>query len=165
MSGRGAERRRLRIDLASQELSLLEGGEVVRRYPVSTARNGPGETHGSGCTPRGRHRIRIRIGAGAPEGAVFVGRRPTGERWSEELAAAQPLLARLREAHRRLQAGKRFGMPGFRPNEHYIREMQRFGILPKDLNPTGPVDPYATDRAYWDSFDYRPPDASAARAN
>jgi lipoprotein-anchoring transpeptidase ErfK/SrfK len=30
------------------------------------------------------------IGAGAPEGAVFVGRRPTGEICTPELAAAQP---------------------------------------------------------------------------
>ena len=47
--------------------------------------------------------------------------------------------------------------------EHYTREMQRFGILPRDLKPTDPVDPYATDRAYWDSFDFRPqPRATAA---
>jgi hypothetical protein len=68
----------------------------------------------------------------------------------------QALLARVREAHDRLMAGKRFDMPGFRPTEHYIREMQRFGILPNDLKPTDPVDPYATDRRYWDSFDYQP---------
>jgi hypothetical protein len=43
-------------------------------------------------------------------------------------------------------------MPGFRPNRHYIREMQRFGVLPKDLAPDAPVDAYATDRKYWDSF-------------
>ena len=47
-------------------------------------------------------------------------------------------------------------MPGFRPTKHYIREMQRYGILPADLPPTGPIDPYATDKAYWDSFDYQP---------
>jgi hypothetical protein len=45
-------------------------------------------------------------------------------------------------------------MPGFRPNEHYLREMQRFGFLPKDLGPDEPVDCYAVDRAYWDSFEY-----------
>jgi hypothetical protein len=65
-------------------------------------------------------------------------------------------LAALRDAHDRLMAGKRFDMPGFRPNEHYLREMQRFGFLPKDLKPTDPVDCYAVDRAYWNSFSYRP---------
>src|SRR5690606_20033273 len=42
------------------------------------------------CTPRGRHVVRARIGAGAPAGAVFRGRRPTGEVWSPELAARYP---------------------------------------------------------------------------
>ena len=66
------------------------------------------------------------------------------------------LLAAVRDAHRRLEEGKRFDMPGFRPNASYLREMQRFGILPADLKPTDPVDPYVIDRKYWDSFDYRP---------
>lgn len=66
----------------------------------------------------------------------------------------QKMLAALRDAHNRLQSGKRFDMPGFRPNEHYIREMQRFGFLPKDLGPNDPIDVYAVDRAYWDSFLY-----------
>ena len=34
--------------------------------------------------------------------------------------------------------------------------MQRFGILPKDLPPDAPVDPYKTDQAYWRSVWYRP---------
>jgi hypothetical protein len=68
----------------------------------------------------------------------------------------QKMLAALRHAHDRLQQEKRFDMPGFRPNQHYIREMQRFGILPKDLGPDEPIDPYAVDRAYWDSFSYEP---------
>ena len=74
----------------------------------------------------------------------------------------QALLARIRDARKRLLAGKRFDMPGFRPSRHYIREMQRFGILPRTLKPTGPIDPYATDRAYWDSFDYKPPYSDTA---
>ncbi|MGQ9604860.1 MAG: HzsA-related protein [Thermogutta sp.] len=68
----------------------------------------------------------------------------------------QKALAAIEDAHRRLQEGKRFDMPGFRPNPHYIREMQRFGFLPLDLAPEAPIDPYAVDRAYWDSFIYRP---------
>ena len=70
--------------------------------------------------------------------------------------AYQQILAAVRTASAELQTHKRFDMPGFRPNEHYIREMQRFGILPRDLKPTDAIDVYATDRAYWHSFDYRP---------
>ena len=55
-------------------------------YPISTARNGPGEKLDSECTPRGKHQIAEKIGADAPENTVFVGRKPTGEIYSEEHA-------------------------------------------------------------------------------
>jgi hypothetical protein len=69
----------------------------------------------------------------------------------------QRILAAIREAQGELDRIRRFDMPGFRPNEHYVREMQRFGILPADLAPGVPVDPYAADQAYWRSLWYRPP--------
>jgi lipoprotein-anchoring transpeptidase ErfK/SrfK len=80
----------IRIDLRGQRLDLVEQGDVLATYPVSTAAKGPGESMGSGCTPRGLHEIRARIGEGAPEGAVFVGRRATGEIFSAGLASAEP---------------------------------------------------------------------------
>ena len=82
---------RIRIDLGRQCLERFgDDGACIRRYAVSTALNGPGEESGSQRTPRGRHRVRARIGAGAPSGTVFRGRRPTGERWTPEFAAAHP---------------------------------------------------------------------------
>ena len=82
---------KLRIDLTAQELELRDDGDtVLRRYPISSAANGPGEESGSYCTPRGRHVVRARIGAGQPPGTVFRARRPTGEMYSPELGAAQP---------------------------------------------------------------------------
>ena len=80
----------IRIDLAEQRLHLLNGREVARSYPVSTSKHGAGELRDTFRTPRGRHVIRAKIGAGAPLGAVFRGRRPTGEVYSEELERAQP---------------------------------------------------------------------------
>ncbi len=80
----------LRIRLKDQRLRLLVNGEAVLDYPVSTARNGPGERDGSYCTPRGHHRIHSKIGAGQPLGTVFVGRRPTGERYSPVLGSRYP---------------------------------------------------------------------------
>lgn len=80
----------LRVSLADQRLELRRGGTLLRGYPASTALNGPGEASGSGCTPRGWHRIRLKIGAEAPTGAVFAGRRFTGEIWTPEGAATQP---------------------------------------------------------------------------
>ena len=81
---------RIEIDLARQELALHDGGRMVRRFAVSSAKNGPGEQCGSFCTPRGRHIIRAKIGAGAPLNAVFARRRPSGEIWTPELHARYP---------------------------------------------------------------------------
>jgi lipoprotein-anchoring transpeptidase ErfK/SrfK len=79
---------RIHIRLDAQYLDLLdEIGCLIERFPVSTALNGPGELRGSNCTPRGAHIIRAKIGAGQPEGTVFVGRRPTGEIYNAELAS------------------------------------------------------------------------------
>lgn len=82
---------RIAISIPQQTLELFgDDGELLRRYAVSTAKNGAGEQSGSYRTPRGRHLIRAKIGAGQPENTVFVRRRPTGEVWSPELAAAHP---------------------------------------------------------------------------
>jgi len=81
---------RIEIDIPAQTLTLFDDGKEVRRYVVSTAKNGPGEKNGSFCTPRGRHVVRAKIGAGQAENTVFVRRRPTGERWSPELHARYP---------------------------------------------------------------------------
>jgi|TARA_R100001143_G_scaffold15990_1_gene18298 lipoprotein-anchoring transpeptidase ErfK/SrfK len=82
---------RIDIDLTLQRLQLKsEGGEIVATYPVSTGLNGPGESDGSGCTPRGEHYVRASIGAGLPVGTVFRARRPTGETYSVDLARLHP---------------------------------------------------------------------------
>jgi len=73
------------IDIGKQQLSF-QG----RSWSVSTAKNGPGEKNGSFCTPRGKHIVRAKIGAGQPPGTVFVRRRPTGEVWTPELHAKYP---------------------------------------------------------------------------
>lgn len=80
----------IRISIADQLLELSEAGKPLKRYRVSTAKNGVGEKNGSFCTPRGRHIIRAKIGAGAPVNAVFVKRRPTGEIYDAELASRFP---------------------------------------------------------------------------
>jgi len=82
---------RICILLSSQTLDLRDdAGRRLRRYSVSTSARGAGERNGSLCTPRGRHVIRAKIGAGAPLNTVFVERRPTGEIYSSDLAARHP---------------------------------------------------------------------------
>jgi hypothetical protein len=68
----------------------------------------------------------------------------------------QELLASINASAEKLRQDKRFDLPGFHPNEHYVREMQRFGILPADLDARAPIDVYATDQAYWRSFWHLP---------
>lgn len=82
---------RIDVSIADQTLTLFDDNDaVVKRYSVSTAAKGAGEQMGSYQTPRGRHRIRARIGDGLPLGAVLRGRRPTGEICTPELMEAQP---------------------------------------------------------------------------
>lgn len=82
---------RILVSMAAQRLDLYDDqGKLSRSYPVSTSKNGPGERKNSYCTPRGKHVIRAKIGAGAVENTVFVGRRPTGEIYTPELGESNP---------------------------------------------------------------------------
>lgn len=90
MTGVAAGESYLRVSLSRQTLEWMTDARSLRCWPVSTARNGPGERRGSECTPRGWHRVRARIGEGQPLNTVFRGRRPTGELYGEALAARHP---------------------------------------------------------------------------
>ena len=81
---------RVEVDIPTQRLLVIRKGKVSHEYRVSTASAGTGQQQGSGCTPLGRHRIRIKVGEGEPANAVFVGRRPTGEIYTDELAQKYP---------------------------------------------------------------------------
>lgn len=81
----------IHISIATQTLTLFDENEnTLARYEVSTAANGVGCLKDSGCTPFGQHIIRAKIGKDAPANTVFVGRRPTGETYSLDLAKAFP---------------------------------------------------------------------------
>ena len=75
----------LHISIADQMLYGFSAGQLSVRLPISTARIGAGERNGSGCTPRGLHQVRAKVGAGLPLAAVLRGRRWTGEVWSPQL--------------------------------------------------------------------------------
>lgn len=75
----------IEITVDDQTLRLMDGNKVLREYLISTAKNGLGELSGSECTPRGRHIVRAKIGAAAIKDSVFVGRRLTGEVFTQTL--------------------------------------------------------------------------------
>ncbi|WP_288423747.1 cell wall-recycling L,D-carboxypeptidase ElsL [uncultured Acinetobacter sp.] len=75
------------VDLASQTLYLPKQHKT---YPISSGKNGIGEQENSGKTPRGWHRIAEKFGHTVPINAVFIARQPTGEVYSDTLAAEYP---------------------------------------------------------------------------
>ncbi|MEX1119423.1 MAG: L,D-transpeptidase [Terrimicrobiaceae bacterium] len=69
----------LRVEVKTQRMHLLLGGEVDRTFEISTSRFGLGSEEGSFKTPTGHFLISEKIGDGAPSGAIFRSRQPTGE--------------------------------------------------------------------------------------
>ncbi|MBE9516705.1 MAG: L,D-transpeptidase [Proteobacteria bacterium] len=78
------------VNVAQQQLSLFDGKKCIKHYSIASARNGVGELNGSEQTPRGKHFIRAKIGYDKPINTVFVGRRDTGELFSESLREQYP---------------------------------------------------------------------------
>lgn len=74
-------------------------------------------------------------------------------------AGYQALLSLIRESKTIHEKDKRFDMPGFRPSNHYVRNMKDYGVLPRSLDQNSTrIDPYETDQAYWRSFWWTPKD-------
>ena len=80
----------IHVSIAHQRLTLLDSDQPLRDFPISTSKHGVGEIRGSFKTPRGKHVIRAKLGADQPIGAVFLGRRTTGEIYSDQLARQYP---------------------------------------------------------------------------
>ncbi len=61
------------------------------------------------------------------------------------------------ECVERLEAMGWYGTKRFRPNEYWIREMIRYGVLPADFDAQNdPIDPYEVDRRYFRLFQHHP---------
>ena len=73
---------KINISIPSQTLELVNSKDHFS-YLISTSKYGPGELKNSFCTPRGKHIIRAKIGAGQELGTIFKSRRPTGEIFSK----------------------------------------------------------------------------------
>lgn len=74
---------KLVISVGTQILAVMRDGHIESEYPVSTSRFGLGTEPGSLKTPLGKFRIFEKIGDDAPVGAIFVGRKMTGETSSQ----------------------------------------------------------------------------------
>ncbi len=67
--------------IEEQALYLCRKDAITERFDSSTSRFGCGIRENSFKTPPGIHRIREKIGAGAPSGRIFKGRKDTGVDW------------------------------------------------------------------------------------
>ena len=83
------------ISTHEQKLALLDRGNLMVIYPVSTSKFGLGDWRGSRYTPLGHLEIAEKIGNNAPPGAVFKDRRRTGEIVLPNSPGRDPIVTRI----------------------------------------------------------------------
>ena len=83
------------VSTREQKLALLDRGNIVAIYPVSTSKFGLGDWRGSRFTPLGKLQIAQKIGDNAPSGAVFKDRLRTGEIVAPDSPGRDPIVTRI----------------------------------------------------------------------
>jgi len=88
-------RHQIVISTREQKLALLDRGNLMAIYPVSTSKFGLGDWRGSRYTPLGQLEIAEKIGDNSPPGAVFKDRRRTGEIVLPNSPGRDPIVTRI----------------------------------------------------------------------
>src|SRR5437773_7213268 len=83
------------ISTRDQKLAVLDRGNLLATYPVSTSKFGLGDRPGSRFTPLGQLQIAEKIGGNAPPGTVFKDRRRTGEIVLANSPGRDPIVTRI----------------------------------------------------------------------
>src|SRR6266513_2621045 len=83
------------VSTREQKLALIDRGNVLAIYPVSTSKFGLGDWRGSRFTPLGKLQIAEKIGDSAPPGTVFKDRRRTGEIVAPDSPGRDPIVTRI----------------------------------------------------------------------
>ena len=83
------------ISTRDQKLAVLDRGNLLVTYPVSTSKFGLGDRPGSKSTPLGQLQIAEKIGDNAPPGTVFKDRRRTGETVLANSPGRDPIVTRI----------------------------------------------------------------------
>ena len=83
------------VSIADQKLALVEDGEPVAQFPISTSKFGVGDQPGSYATPLGLLEVASKIGANAPLGTVFKSRAATGEILRPNARGRDPIVTRI----------------------------------------------------------------------
>jgi lipoprotein-anchoring transpeptidase ErfK/SrfK len=108
----------LLVDTAKQRLSIVQNGNPIAEFPVSTSRFGLGNVENSLKTPLGLHRVKEKYGHNAPLGRVFRDRIDTGEDWPIGTPGENLILTRILRLEG-LEPGINAG-PGIDSYERYI---------------------------------------------
>lgn len=121
------------ISAREQKLALLDRGNLMAVYPISTSKFGLGDWPGSSFTPLGEMEIAKKIGDNAPPGTVFKDRRRTGEIIAPDSPGRDPIVTRIlwlrgREARNAHAYGRMIYIHGT-PEERLIGIPASYGCI------------------------------------
>jgi lipoprotein-anchoring transpeptidase ErfK/SrfK len=88
-------RHQIVVSTREQKLAVLDRGNLMAIYPVSTSKFGLGDWRGSRFTPLGKLEIAKKVGDNAPPGAVFKDRQRTGEVVLANSPGRDPIVTRI----------------------------------------------------------------------
>lgn len=83
------------VSVAEQRMLVLQDGQRLAEFPVSTSAFGLGSDRGTKFTPLGHHAVAKKIGGGQPLGMKFKSRRPTGEIVPVNSPGRDPIVTRI----------------------------------------------------------------------
>ena len=83
------------VSVTEQKLAVIENGQRVAQFAVSTSKFGLGDRPSSYATPLGLLEVASKVGAGAPEGAVFKSQHFTGEILRPNSPGRDPIVTRI----------------------------------------------------------------------
>ena len=121
------------ISTRDQKLAVLDRGNLLATYPVSTSKFGLGDYLRSSRTPLGQFEVAKKIGDNAPLGAVFKDRVRTGKVVAPNSPGRDPIVTRIlwlrgREAQNANAFGRYIYIHGT-PEERLIGRPASYGCV------------------------------------
>ncbi|MFC5051687.1 L,D-transpeptidase family protein [Rubritalea spongiae] len=128
-----AHQSKILVSVEDQTMVLSQHGQPVKAYKISTSKFGLGDTPHSMRTPLGKMKVAKKIGGNQPKGAVFKGRRPTGEVLPPNAPGRDPIVTRIMwlkgTERRNKNAFHRYIYIHGTPEERTIGEAASYGCI------------------------------------
>jgi lipoprotein-anchoring transpeptidase ErfK/SrfK len=83
------------VSVKNQEMAVINNGDVVAKYRISTSKFGLGDDYGSYKTPTGTLWVCNKIGGNLPPGTVIKNRNATGEIIPANAPGRDPIVTRV----------------------------------------------------------------------